>query len=165
MKKINKIAAIHYYNEDSFNVGIIQFRENNKIIYIDFNIYGEYDGIVFQTQPSIESISYSNVYLKYMEKIIDKTDISDLVFNSEIEIIKYAMDNNRVLKLYKRTRDDVEEDFFIKVLGFDGLYIQYRKYERYGKLYKSINKIRISNIVLMKIDSKSTKIIEKIREE
>lgn len=169
MKKTNiggfgDICEIFYYNREDFDVGIILSRLKDELVYIDFNMFGEYNGIILQTNRAIEEIRYDDRYIRFMKKIINNESIPTLNLLTKIDMVNYAIQNNRVLAIITQ-KQDVEDFNDVKVLEFDGVYIKYQIYTRWAELYKRVHKVKISQIIMMQLDSKYTRLIEKIRNE
>ena len=162
--KSSDICKIIYYNEDQFDVGIILSNDSNHLMFIDFNLFGEYNGYVFQENERVEKLIHKGQYLSLMKSIINLDSIPYLPLHRKTDFIYEAINNNRVLGITKST-DYVEEITDIKVLEFDGIYVKYREYTRYASLNRRISKVKITNIVFIQIDSKYQRLIEKYREE
>lgn len=158
------VCEIFYYNQDDFDVGIILKKEDNMIVYKDFNMFGEYNGLILQTHRVIEEICYDDRYVRFMKKIIDRDTISSLELLNKMDFINYAIKNNRVLAIVTK-KQEVEDFNDVKIIDCDGTYLKYQIYTRWAELYKRIHKTKISDIVMMQVDSKYTRLIEKIREE
>ena len=112
----------------------------------------------------IEEICYDDRYVRFMKKIIDMDTISSLELLNKMDFINYAIKNNRVLAIVTK-KQEVEDFNDVKIIDCDGTYLKYQIYTRWAELYKRIHKTKISDIVMMQVDSKYTRLIEKIREE
>jgi len=112
----------------------------------------------------IEEICYDDRYVRFMKKIIDRDTISSLELLNKMDFINYAIKNNRVLAIVTK-KQEVEDFNDVKIIDCDGTYLKYQIYTRWAELYKRIHKTKISDIVMMQVDSKYTRLIEKIREE
>ena len=112
----------------------------------------------------IEEICYDDRYVRFMKKIIDRDTISSLELLNKMDFIHYAIKNNRVLAIVTK-KQEVEDFNDVKIIDCDGTYLKYQIYTRWAELYKRIHKTKISDIVMMQVDSKYTRLIEKIREE
>lgn len=112
----------------------------------------------------IEEICYDDRYVRFMKKIIDRDTISSLERLNKMDFINYAIKNNRVLAIVTK-KQEVEDFNDVKIIDCDGTYLKYQIYTRWAELYKRIHKTKISDIVMMQVDSKYTRLIEKIREE
>lgn len=159
------ICRIYYYNREDIDTTIIISRKDNELVYIDFNVFGEYNGHIFQNFLAIEDICYDDEYIPFYEKAIDKSTINYLNLLTKEDFVKYALENNKILAIL--TEYDLPDINFldIKVLEFDGKYIKYQYYERWGQLRKRIYKVDISKIVMLQVDSKYQRLLERIREE
>ncbi len=159
----DKLCKIQYYNGDD-TIAIIISNNEKQITYIQFNIFGEYDGIILEETEEVENIIYDDECIKFMKKIIDKKSLPNFVFLKKEDFIVYAIHNNRVLgiKTNKQKDNDTND---IKIIGYDDIYVEYQIYERWAQLYKRVRRVKISDIIFMQIDSKYTKLIEKTREE
>lgn len=111
----------------------------------------------------IEEICYDDRYVRFMKKIIDRDTISSLELLNKMDFINYAIKNNRVLAIVTK-KQEVEDFNDVKIIDCDGTYLKYQIYTRWAELYKRIHKTKISDIVMMQVDSKYTRLIEKIRE-
>ena len=127
-------------------------------------MFGEYNGVILQTHKAIESICYSDRYVDFMKKIIDINTVPELYLNTKMDFINYAIQNNRILAIITKNQNVMDFND-IKILECDGVYIKYRIYERWCELYKRVRKVKISNIIMMQIDSKYQRLLEKVREE
>lgn len=112
----------------------------------------------------IEEICYDDRYVRFMKKIIDRDTISSLELLNKMDFINYAIKNNRVLAIVTK-KQEVEDFNDVKIIDCEGTYLKYQIYTRWAELYKRIHKTKISDIVMMQVDSKYTRLIEKIREE
>ena len=112
----------------------------------------------------IEEICYDDRYVRFKKKIIDRDTISSLELLNKMDFINYAIKNNRVLAIVTK-KQEVEDFNDVKIIDCDGTYLKYQIYTRWAELYKRIHKTKISDIVMMQVDSKYTRLIEKIREE
>ena len=112
----------------------------------------------------IEEICYDDRYVRFMKKIIDRDTISSLELLNKMDFINYAIKNNRVLAIVTK-KQEVEDFNDVKIIDCEGTYLKYQIYTRWAELYKRIHKTKISDIVMMQVDSKYTWLIEKIREE
>ena len=112
----------------------------------------------------IEEICYDDRYVRFMKKIIDRDTISSLELLNKMDLINYAIKNNRVLAIVTK-KQEVEDFNDVKIIDCDGTYLKYQIYTRWAELYKRIHKTKISDIVMMQVDSKYTRLIDKIREE
>ena len=112
----------------------------------------------------IEEICYDDRYVRFMKKIIDRDTISSLELLNKMDFINYAIKNNRVLAIVTK-KQEVEDFNDVKIIDCDGTYLKCQIYTRWAELYKRIHKTKISDIVMMQVDSKYTRLIEKIREE
>ncbi len=161
-----EICEIFYYNMDYFDVGIVLSHNDNKISYIDFNIYGEYNGYVYQGHKAIEEICYDDRYVRFMKKVINKESIPKLNISSKEEFINYAIKNNKVLSIFYAKKGTVDLDYLrIKVIDFKEDYLFYQRYNNYAKLYKPIRKTKLNQILTIMVDTKYGRLIEKTRNE
>ena len=106
----------------------------------------------------IEEICYDDRYVRFMKKIIDRDTISSLELLNKMDFINYAIKNNRVLAIVTK-KQEVEDFNDVKIIDCDGTYLKYQIYTRWAELYKRIHKTKISDIVMMQVDSKYTRLI------
>jgi hypothetical protein len=168
MKKtggLGDICNIYYYNREDFDTAIIKSKNECELIFISFNMFGEYNGYIYQNYKEIENIWYDDSYIPFYKKIIDKSTINSLNLSKKEDFINYALNNNRILAILKEDNAQYEDFDDVKVLDFDGKYLKYQKYERWAKLRKRIYKLKISKIVMLQVDSKYQRLLERVRED
>ena len=159
-----RISKITYFNDNHFDVGIVNDYSDDYISFVDFNIFGEYNGYILQSSETIEAVTHKGQYINFMESIIDMTKVPVMDLKNASDFINEAIKHDRVLGIMKY--DEQSEGITdVKVLDFDGICVKYREYTRYAELNSRILKTKISNIFMLQIDSKYQKLIEKYREE
>lgn len=169
----NQKFEIEYLKAD---VALLQNKKygksSDKITKDNYNLFNmdvinevEINQETLEEEPiEIEEICYDDRYVRFMKKIIDRDTISSLELLNKMDFINYAIKNNRVLAIVTK-KQEVEDFNDVKIIDCDGTYLKYQIYTRWAELYKRIHKTKISDIVMMQVDSKYTRLIEKIREE
>jgi len=158
------ICEILYYNNDNQYWEIIVSKNETQIILIEFNDFGEYNGYLFRGVKDIDGIFHSGKMLEFIRKIIDYASIPYLTLRNKNDFIEMAMENNRVLGIARKSFPSGEIEN-IKVLKFDNNILTYRVYSQCGILYNKICNAKINDIVLLQIDAKHQRLIEKVRKE
>lgn len=149
------ICGIHYYNTDSYDVGIIIHENDDELIFISFNIYGEYDGIEIKYNDDVEYIEYRDKYLTFIRELIDLTSFDIIDIKSREELFEYAMKNDKILSVEINGYRD-----YIKLLSFDGTKIEYRAFSPKRQLNKRVYKKDIYDFDIIEIDSKYDRLLE-----
>lgn len=158
------ICEISYYNNDNQYWEIVVSKTENHVILIDFNDFGEYNGYLFRGVKDIDGIFHSGKMLEFIRKTIDFSSIPHLALCTKADFIEMAKNNNKVLGIAKKSFPSGEIEN-IKVLKNEDNILTYKVYSRCGKLYSKIYKVRINDIVLLQIDAKYQRLIERVREE
>lgn len=149
------ICGIHYYNTDSYDVGIIIYENDDELMFISFNIYGEYDGIEIKYNDDVEYIEYRDKYLTFIRELIDLTSFDIIDIKSREELFEYAMKNDKILSVEINGYRD-----YIKLLSFDGIRIEYNEFSAKRQLTKRIHKKNIYDFDIIEIDSKYDRLLE-----
>lgn len=160
-----RISKITYFNDNHFDVGIVNDYSDDYISFVSFNTFGEYDGYILQSSETIEAVTHKGQYINFMESIIDMTKVPVMDLKNASDFINEAIKHDRVLGIIKYDDEQSEGITDVKVLDFDGICVKYRAYTRYAELNSRILKTKISNIFMLQIDSKYQRLIEKFREE
>ena len=155
IKKIEKVCGIHYYNVDDYDVGIVISDDEDEIIFISFNFYGEYNGIEIKYNDDVEYIEYRDKYLTFIRELIDLTSFDIIDIKSREELFEYAMKNDKILSIEINGYRD-----YIKLLSFDGSKIEYKKFSEKRQLNNRIYKKNIYDFDIIEIDSKYDRLLE-----
>ena len=61
-----RISKITYFNDDKFDIGIVNDYSDDYISFVDFNIFGEYNGYILQSSETIEAVTHKGQYINFL---------------------------------------------------------------------------------------------------
>lgn len=102
LKNLRKLAAVYsdYDNCDKFTVGYILKNTSDELLILNISPCGKYDGFSVIRTDDIYRIEHESLYLKKIERLTDKGEISFPEFdcgNSLMDgLMKYSMENEMI---------------------------------------------------------------------
>ena len=91
------ICEITYYNDNLSYWGIIVFKDEEHMVVIDFNDFGEYNGYLIRGTKDIEGVYHSGKMLDFERKTVDFDDIPDIELHKKSDFIMEAIKNCKTL--------------------------------------------------------------------
>ena len=157
----NVICEIEFFNIKESDFSIILNYDDSNIVLVEYNYFGEYDGIMICPIRIIKNIEYNNSYLSFLKEIYEKKDYSYFNLKDNKDFIRHAFNNNKIIGISRHIDSSLKVND-IKVLRFDNNYIYYNEFDSYNhSLLKVEKKAKIDSLKLIQIDSKFQKILEK----
>lgn len=102
LKNSRKLAAVYSDDDncDKFAVGYILKNTSDELLMLNISPYGKYDGFSVIRTDDIYRIEYESLYLKKIERLTDKGEISfpelDCGEYLTDSLMKYSMENEMI---------------------------------------------------------------------